>query len=173
MEIVLTAAVACIITLVIVIIAAGLMGQEKKIKYEIETLYSVSDEQFRRSMGNLLPPPMTDGNAVTTLINGNQIFPSMLDAIRKARALNPPPALLYQLRNEAIAALALADARPVQTRAMGPTPLVQQLRFDRALTLYARLDARGAVLVADDVGNAVWRLTANAPSDAAPQEPPR
>ena len=34
-------------------------------------------------------------------------------------------------------------------------------------------DARGALLVADDVGNAVWRLTAAVPGNPAPPAPPR
>jgi cardiolipin synthase len=62
-----------------------LVGQEKKIKYEIEPLYSVADDQFPRSMGSLLPPPMSEGNAVTTFVNGEQIFPAMLEAIASAQ----------------------------------------------------------------------------------------
>jgi cardiolipin synthase A/B len=85
MTILITALVAATLTLLAVVIVAGTMGQETKIKYEVETLYSVADEQFRRSMGNLLPPPMRDGNAVTTLVNGAEIFPAMLAAIAAAR----------------------------------------------------------------------------------------
>ena len=36
-------------------------------------------------MGNLLGPSIASGNHVTTLLNGDQIFPSMLAAIRGAR----------------------------------------------------------------------------------------
>jgi len=36
-------------------------------------------------MGVLLGPPLLDGNKVDVLLNGDQIFPAMLDAIRKAR----------------------------------------------------------------------------------------
>lgn len=85
MAIAITAVVACVATIIVVIIVAGLMGHEKKISYEVETLYSVADEQFKRSMGNLLPPPMYEGNAVTTLVNGEQIFPAMLSAITSAK----------------------------------------------------------------------------------------
>jgi len=35
-------------------------------------------------MGNLLGPPLIYGNATTTLVNGDRIFPPMLDAIRRA-----------------------------------------------------------------------------------------
>ena len=41
--------------------------------------------QFPRSMEGLLPPAIVGGNRVTALINGDQIFPAMLDAIRAAR----------------------------------------------------------------------------------------
>jgi cardiolipin synthase len=85
MELVAAAVIACVVTIMVGIVVAALMGQEKKIKYQVETLYSVADEQFRRSMGNLLPPPMSEGNAVTTLVNGKQIFPAMLEAIRGAK----------------------------------------------------------------------------------------
>jgi cardiolipin synthase len=86
MDIALTAIIACVFTAIIVVIIAGLTGQEKKIKYEIESLYSVAEDQFRRSMGSLLPPPMYEGNAVTTLVNGEQIFPAMLKAIDGAQS---------------------------------------------------------------------------------------
>jgi len=36
-------------------------------------------------MGNLLGPPMVQGNKVTTLLNGDEVFPAMLEAIRSAR----------------------------------------------------------------------------------------
>jgi cardiolipin synthase A/B len=36
-------------------------------------------------MGSLLGPPMAQGNRVTSLLNGDQVFPAMLDAIRSAK----------------------------------------------------------------------------------------
>ncbi len=47
--------------------------------------YSTGDSQFVRVMGNLLGPPMVAGNKVTTLLNGDEVFPAMLGAIRSAR----------------------------------------------------------------------------------------
>src|SRR5437870_1644552 len=44
--------------------------------------YAVSDDAFVRSMGVLLGPPLLPGNRVETLVNGDRIFPSMLQAIR-------------------------------------------------------------------------------------------
>jgi cardiolipin synthase len=47
--------------------------------------YAVADPQFARTMGNLLGPAIRNGNHVETLLNGDQIFPAMLDAIRHAQ----------------------------------------------------------------------------------------
>jgi cardiolipin synthase A/B len=70
---------------VLVLLIANLSTSEKKIEQEIEHLYSVRDPEFARSLGTLLGPGILAGNCVTPLINGNQIFPAMLDAIRGAR----------------------------------------------------------------------------------------
>ena len=58
---------------------------EKKVDVKPTHLYAVSDPQFLRAMGVLLGPPLIDGNRVETLLNGDQIFPSMLRAIESAR----------------------------------------------------------------------------------------
>jgi Phosphatidylserine/phosphatidylglycerophosphate/cardiolipin synthases and related enzymes len=47
--------------------------------------YAIDDPQFRRAMGVLLGPAIVPGNKVETLVNGDQIFPSMLGAIHGAR----------------------------------------------------------------------------------------
>lgn len=52
--------------------------------YRIESLYGVDDPQFVRTMGHLLGPPLTEGNRVEPLVNGDRIFPAMLEAIRAA-----------------------------------------------------------------------------------------
>jgi len=46
--------------------------------------YGVKDPQFVRTMNRLLGPPMIQGNRVDTLVNGKEIFPAMLSAIRSA-----------------------------------------------------------------------------------------
>ena len=51
-----------------------------------EQLYNVDDEQFLRSIGNLLPPAILHGNKITPLTNGDEIFPAMLaDSANSAR----------------------------------------------------------------------------------------
>ncbi len=58
---------------------------ERRVEQEIEHLYPVDDPQFVRSMGMLLGPAIVGGNRVSELINGDQIFPAMLAAIRGAQ----------------------------------------------------------------------------------------
>lgn len=57
----------------------------KPIRKEIEVSYSVVDPVFRRTLDGLLGNPFMEGNKVETLINGVEIFPAMLDAIRSAK----------------------------------------------------------------------------------------
>jgi cardiolipin synthase len=58
---------------------------DKKIDQAVPSLYSVEDDQFIRTMGVLLGPPLVNGNRTAVLVNGDEIFPAMLDALRKAR----------------------------------------------------------------------------------------
>jgi cardiolipin synthase len=45
----------------------------------------VTDPQFARSLGGLLDAPVVASNRVTSLVNGEQFFPAMLEAIQGAR----------------------------------------------------------------------------------------
>ena len=67
-------------TLLVMNFATG----EKKIERQLEVRYAIDDPQFVRSMSSLLGPPLLTGNSVRVLINGDQIFPAMLTAIRGA-----------------------------------------------------------------------------------------
>jgi cardiolipin synthase A/B len=58
---------------------------EKKVRHLIHTDYSVDDPQFANSMSQLLGAPLVEGNNVVELLNGDQIFPAMLKAIREAQ----------------------------------------------------------------------------------------
>lgn len=71
-------------SIIATVIALNFIPGEKKIQTRISELYSVHDPQFLRSMGNLLGPPVVAGNQVQALLNGDQIFPPMLAAIRGA-----------------------------------------------------------------------------------------
>ena len=52
---------------------------------KIEHSYSIADPQFQRAIHGLLGEAMVPGNKVETLINGDRIFPRMLEAIRGAK----------------------------------------------------------------------------------------
>jgi cardiolipin synthase len=71
-------------TLLFTLLFANFSEGEKKIDSDVKRLYSVTDPQFLRSMGVLLGPTIVHGNRVTHLENGDEIFPSMLEAIRSA-----------------------------------------------------------------------------------------
>lgn len=79
------ALITCMLTLLSVFLVFNFMPSEKKIERQLHRLYDVHDPQFRRSMGVLLGPPIIEGNRVEVLLNGEQIFPAMLKAIREAR----------------------------------------------------------------------------------------
>ena len=80
-----TVLITCAMTLVGVLVALNFMSGEKRIEQQLERQYSIEDPQFRRSMGVLLGPPILEGNQVDVLLNGDQIFHSMLQAIRGAQ----------------------------------------------------------------------------------------
>ncbi|HEX6259708.1 MAG TPA: phospholipase D-like domain-containing protein, partial [Woeseiaceae bacterium] len=57
---------------------------EKRLERRIEHCYGIGDPQFRLEMSVMLGPSITAGNRVTALQNGAEIFPAMLEAIRRA-----------------------------------------------------------------------------------------
>jgi cardiolipin synthase len=57
----------------------------KQARHEIAPLYSASSPEFRQSAGSLLGPNFVAGNSIETLVNGDQIFPAMLQGIRSAK----------------------------------------------------------------------------------------
>ena len=71
-------------TLIVVLILANFVSGEKKVEHKIDRLYASDDPQFLRSMSLLLGPPVTPGNRYRVLLNGDEIFPSMLDGIQSA-----------------------------------------------------------------------------------------
>jgi cardiolipin synthase len=74
----------CLVTLIAGLLVLNFSPGEKKIDTQLTRLYDTDDAQFRRSLGVLLGPPLVEGNKVDVLLNGDQIFPAMLDAIRSA-----------------------------------------------------------------------------------------
>src|SRR5258708_8539623 len=73
-----------ILVLFVLVCQAGCVV-ERPIRYRVISHRSVSDPQFSRVMGSLLGPALIGGNSTRTLLNGDEIFPAMLDAIHSAR----------------------------------------------------------------------------------------
>jgi cardiolipin synthase len=59
--------------------------QSRPLDYRFDASYPTSDPQFALTINSLLGPPLIPGNATATLVNGDQIFPDMLSAIRSAK----------------------------------------------------------------------------------------
>ena len=72
-------------TLVAVLLYANLTSPDQPVEQPIAHRYDTRDVRFQRTMSHLLGPPALPGNRVTTLLNGDQSIPSMLEAIRSAR----------------------------------------------------------------------------------------
>ena len=109
------------------------MLQPEHPKFEIERHYSAGSPEFQRAVGHLLGPQITDGNHVETLLNGDQIFPAMLEAIRSAkRSINFETFVYWEGRIGEEFTEALAE----RARAGVPTHVVidwlGSLRIDRA-----------------------------------------
>ena len=73
------------ITAFFIWIGANLATTEKRLLYRPRRLYTSGDADFRRALGILLGPPLVSGNRITSLVNGAQIYPAMLNAIRTAQ----------------------------------------------------------------------------------------
>ncbi len=80
-----SAILASVVTAVVFGLVLVFFGRnEKEITRRVTHLYPISDPQFLRTMGVLLGPALVSGNRIETLLNGNEIFPAMLKAIRDA-----------------------------------------------------------------------------------------
>jgi cardiolipin synthase len=75
-----------LLTALVLAVGANVATTEKRLLYRPRRLYTSGDADFRRALGILLGPPLVPGNRITTLVNGAQIYATMLDAIRAARA---------------------------------------------------------------------------------------
>jgi len=77
---------AVVATLVATVFLLNLTLGNEPLERRLEHRYSVGDAEFVRSMGVLLGPALVEGNRVEVLLNGDEIFPAMLAAIRSAES---------------------------------------------------------------------------------------
>lgn len=68
-----------------VFLLSNLSLGDKTVDRNVPSLYSVEDEQFTRTMSVMFGPALVSGNRATVLLNGDRIFPAMLDALRAAQ----------------------------------------------------------------------------------------
>ena len=72
----------------LLLVLAGVPGcssfHGRGIRHQLDHEYSVHDPQFLRAMGQLVGPGIVASNNVAALINGDRIFPAMLEAIHGA-----------------------------------------------------------------------------------------
>ena len=63
----------------------GTSGSGKVVEHPIPRLYGTEDQQYSHTMGTLLGVGILDGNRIDVLLNGDEIFPAMLHAIKSAK----------------------------------------------------------------------------------------
>ena len=78
-------ALAILATLAAALLLVNFGSSERRVEHAIDHLYPVDDPQFERAMSMLMGPAIVGGNRVQELVNGDCIFPAMLEAIRGAR----------------------------------------------------------------------------------------
>ena len=74
-----------VITAIVVLLLLNLSLGDKQVDRKIGSLYTTADAQFARTMGVMLGPALIPGNHAEVLLNGREIFPAMLQAIRAAK----------------------------------------------------------------------------------------
>src|ERR1700693_354972 len=67
------------------LLAGCAMKLGKQPRQEVTSLYSARSPEFQQAAGSLLGPDFIGGNSISTLVNGDEIFPAMLSAIRSAK----------------------------------------------------------------------------------------
>ncbi|WP_231369389.1 phosphatidylserine/phosphatidylglycerophosphate/cardiolipin synthase family protein [Thioalkalivibrio sp. AKL19] len=77
--------VTVVATSLVLVLLQNLKTSGEVVERTIDHRYAIADPQFRREMSVLLGPELMRGNQVTALQNGEEIFPSMLAAIRSAQ----------------------------------------------------------------------------------------
>jgi hypothetical protein len=70
------------LTVLALVIGRNFIGGEKRVQQRTPHLYGVRDSAFERAMGLALGPSIVGGNQIVTLLNGDEIFPAMLQDIQ-------------------------------------------------------------------------------------------
>lgn len=78
------AAIIAFLTGLVVVAAMNLVPDRRELRRAVATTITTSDPAFLRSMNGLFGSNTLEGNRIELLVNGDEIFPAMLDAIRAA-----------------------------------------------------------------------------------------
>ena len=78
-------AIVCFLLAASLLTGCSLQSGKSEIRVPVVSKYSVRDPEFRRVTEAYLGASLTPGNRIESLRNGDRIFPSMLDAIRRAK----------------------------------------------------------------------------------------
>jgi cardiolipin synthase A/B len=133
-------------TLIAVLLYANLASPDQPLERAVPHAYGVRDPQFRRTMDQLLGRPIVSGNRVTALLNGDQAFPAMLEAIRSARrSVNLESYIFWS----GTVATEFADALAERARAGVPVHVVVDWLGSKKIddALVDRMRAAGVVVV--------------------------
>ncbi|TPI57694.1 cardiolipin synthase B [Mesorhizobium sp. B3-1-7] len=118
----------------ITVIVMNLIPDSRSIRAIVPHRFDAADPQFARSMTSYSQGQMFDANAVQTLVNGDEIFPAMLEAIRTARSTINMETYIYwsgKVGYEFAAALAAKAREGVEVRVL--VDWVGSLPFDEEL----------------------------------------
>ncbi|MEO8747280.1 MAG: phospholipase D-like domain-containing protein [Rhodanobacter sp.] len=73
-----------VVTAFVMVVSMNFHRPEKSVRHPIRHCHAIDDPQFALEMDAMLGPDILEGNVITALQNGDEIFPSMLEAIRGA-----------------------------------------------------------------------------------------
>src|SRR4029453_13785051 len=81
----LTVLITLIVGTLAMYLGANVATTEKRLLYRPRRLYTSKDADFKRAPGIPPGPRLGSGKRLPTPVNGDQIFPAMLEAIRAAK----------------------------------------------------------------------------------------
>ncbi|MEO9341209.1 phospholipase D-like domain-containing protein [Mesorhizobium sp. SB112] len=119
------------ITGIVSVITVNLMPARTQLRDPIPHVSSVAEPQFLRTMHSMFQGDILTGNSIQTLVNGDEIFPPMLDAIRKAKVSVNFATYIYWSGETAVAfanALAQKSREGVPVRVL--VDFVGSIQFD-------------------------------------------
>lgn len=108
-------------SLALTLLTLNLSLGNKEIDVPLQRLYTVSSPEFQQVMGSALTPQLVAGNKVQALLNGTDIFPAMLTAIRSAQKTITLESYIYwsgAVGKEFAAALEERSAQGVQVKVL-------------------------------------------------------